>query len=136
MMVGVGIGASQSVAYDLFAEAILSKYRSRVTYMSFFSVVGSEYTIPVGRGVLDYYGWRWSAFACATPIFFVLILGYFYLSESPRWLASQGRYKDAEEILVEAARLNNKEKEVGKIILLHEKENIIFNSLTFYKALI
>jgi MFS transporter, putative metabolite:H+ symporter len=107
MLVGIGIGASQSVAYDLFAESVPTEDRNKIGYVSFFNVFGALYVILTGYLTLSLYGWRWMAFACTLPIMLIAGVGYFYLSESPRWLASQGRYEEAELVLINAAILND-----------------------------
>ena len=116
MFVGVGIGASQSVAYDLFAETVPTKYRNRIVYISLFTVIGSEYVIGVGAGSLAQLGWRWLAFFCALPVLCLGILGIFYLPESPRWLINRGRVDEAEVILKDIALLNGTEESCGPIV--------------------
>ena len=99
-IVGIGIGASQSVAYDLFAETVPTKYRGRLIYLSFFGCFGVLYVVIISWIFLADYGWRWVAFACTVPISITLIVGFFWLLESPRWYASMGNYKDAEVLKV------------------------------------
>ena len=116
MFVGVGIGASQSVAYDLFAETVPTQYRNRIVYISLFTVVGSEYVIGVGSGSLAQLGWRWLAFFCALPVLCLGIVGIFYLPESPRWLINRGRVDEAEVILKDMAIMNGTEESCGPIV--------------------
>ena len=122
MLVGVGIGSSQSVAYDYFAETVPTKDRNKIGYISFFSVSGSLFVILSGFLLLSTYGWRWMTFACTMPMTFVAIAGFFYLTESSRWLASQGRYLEAEVLLNSVAVINGKEEEIGDIIILQNKD--------------
>ena len=107
-LVGVGLGAIQALTYDLFMEAVPSKFRSRVVYISLFTVLGELYVIAVAWGVLEEYGWRWLAFYSTLPIVVVSITGYFLMEESARWLASQGRNLEADKILTSVAATNGK----------------------------
>ena len=116
MFVGVGIGSSQSVAYDLFAETVPTMYRNRIVYISLFSVFGSEYVIGVAAGSLVEYGWRYTTFFCALPILTLGIIGYFCLPESPRWLISQGRMEEAEALFKEIAIMNEADDQCGPIV--------------------
>jgi tetratricopeptide (TPR) repeat protein len=44
-------------------------------------------------------------FRGSAPIFLLLLL-YFVLPESPRWLIATGRYKEAKELIEKAAKIN------------------------------
>lgn len=116
MLVGMGIGASQSVSYDLFAESVPTADRNKIGYVSLFNVFGALYVILTGYLLLGLYGWRWMAFACTLPIMLIAGVGYFYLAESPRWLASQERYEEAELVLINAAIVNK--CDIGDIVIL------------------
>jgi len=105
-LVGIGIGASQAISYDLFAETVPTKYRSRIIYVSLFSILGGLYVIAVAWAILETWGWRWVAFFCALPIAIVAIFGYFFMYESPRWLTTQKRYEEAEEIMNIVVKVN------------------------------
>ena len=44
-------------------------------------------------------GWRWMFISAVVPAI-LLLVGLLYLPETPRWLASQGRFEHAENILI------------------------------------
>jgi SP family sugar porter-like MFS transporter len=44
------------------------------------------------------YGWRWM-FAMTSVPAIIFFISMFFVPESPRWLAKNGRFKDASEIL-------------------------------------
>ena len=52
-------------------------------------------------------GWRVLTYLTAIPVFISSTLSALYLPESPRWLLSQGRTQDAEEVIAEVARVND-----------------------------
>ena len=125
MLVGIGVGASYTVSYDLFAETVPTFYRNRIGYITIFSIFGAEYVILSGYLILSDYGWRWMAFVNTFPMLLLAIVGYFYLPESPRWLLSQGRYDEATAVLLHAAVLNEAKEKLGEIIIIplqHEEK--------------
>ena len=132
MFVGLGIGASNTVAYDLFAETVPTAYRNLIAYTSVFVLVGSEYVIFSAYLFLSEYGWRTTTVACSFPILTVVCVGYFYLPESPRWLVSVGEYEKAKLLLQTAAGLNGKTNAVGEIIIIPTKVNAKNYSQLFF----
>ncbi|KFP69853.1 Solute carrier family 22 member 15-like, partial [Acanthisitta chloris] len=83
---------------------------------SFWSFTGSltNLTFAVGIAVYALLGycvreWRYLAFLSNTPGVFFLLLS-FMLPESPRWLYSQGRTAEAEDVLQYIALGNGKER--------------------------
>lgn len=129
-LVGIGIGASQAISYDLFAETVPTKYRSRIIYVSLFSILGSLYVIAIAWAILETWGWRWVAFFCALPIAIVAIFGYFFMYESPRWLSTQKRYEEAEEIMTIVVKLNKCSKyEEDPIVIKRDDIAIVEGSL-------
>jgi len=129
-LVGIGIGASQAISYDLFAETVPTKYRSRIIYVSLFSILGGLYVIALSWAILETWGWRWVAFFCALPIAVVAIFGYFYMYESPRWLTTQKRYEEAEEIMSIVVKVNKCNKyEDDAVVIKRDDAEIIEGSL-------
>ncbi|XP_023930356.1 organic cation transporter protein, partial [Lingula anatina] len=66
--------------------------------------VGLVLTTPVAYLIRD---WRYLQLAVALPSFLYLGL-WWIIPESPRWLLSRGRYKEAESIVRWAARVNKR----------------------------
>ena len=129
-LVGIGIGASQAISYDLFAETVPTKYRGRIIYVSLFSVLGGLYVIAIAWAILETWGWRWVAFFCALPIAIVAVFGYFFMHESPRWLTTQKRYEEAEEIMNIVVKVNKCSKyEEDPVIIKRDDVDIVEGSL-------
>jgi SP family arabinose:H+ symporter-like MFS transporter len=100
---GLGIGASSVLGPMYIAEIAPAKLRGRlVGFFQFNIVFGilaaylSNYLIgTMGFGDVE---WRWKLGISAVPAALFLAM-LFFIAESPRWLAKQGRVKEAEEVL-------------------------------------
>jgi SP family arabinose:H+ symporter-like MFS transporter len=100
---GLGIGASSVLGPMYIAEIAPPKQRGRlVGFFQFNIVFGillayfSNYVVgTLGFGDLE---WRWKLGVPAIPAALFLIL-LFTIPESPRWLATRGRLKEAEDVL-------------------------------------
>ena len=54
---------------------------------------------------MDIRDWKMLQIVVSAPLFLLLLL-YFVLPESPRWLIATGRYKEAKELIEKAAKIN------------------------------
>ena len=133
MLVGVGIGASNTVLYDLFAETVPTIHRNLIGYLYLFVLIGSEYVILSCYFFLTKYGWRITIVSCSIPILIVVCVGYIFIPESPRWLVSIGKHEEAKILLQNAALLNGTTNVVGEIIIVPPKgnEKMSYNQLFF-----
>ena len=101
-LVGVGVGLEYPVAGSLLTEFLPQKHRGkRLAALTILWFAGAALAYIVGNVILSIGGdaaWR---LVLASPavlgvLLFVLRLG---TPESPRWLISKGRFKEAEEII-------------------------------------
>ena len=100
---GLGIGASSVLGPMYIAEIAPARLRGRlVGFFQFNIVFGilaaylSNYLIgTMGFGDVE---WRWKLGISAVPAALFLAM-LFFIAESPRWLAKQGRVMEAEEVL-------------------------------------
>lgn len=107
MLTGFGIGGS-SVPFDLLAEFLPESHRGKfLVFMQLFWTVGSMLVAAVAWAALPTLGWRFLTLVCVLPVLFISLYSYYYLPESPRWLLTQGREREAAQILHDAAAVNN-----------------------------
>ncbi|TAN30209.1 MAG: MFS transporter [Castellaniella sp.] len=98
---GIGTGGEVPVASAYINEFISSKGRGRFfllyEVMFLFGLVGAGL---IGRGLVPTYGWKAMFIVGIVPAVLLLPLRYF-MKESPRWLASKGRFKEADAIVTQ-----------------------------------
>ncbi|KAL4523356.1 hypothetical protein Ndes2526A_g08050 [Nannochloris sp. 'desiccata'] len=108
-IVGVALGGTP-IAVTLFSEFLPSSRRgSLVLLLQAAWSIGTVFEAILAWVILPRMGWRWLLVVSALPMG-ILLAGYPWLPESPHWLASQGRMKEAEEVVARVARVNNKIK--------------------------
>lgn len=106
-IVGIGIGGS-TVPFDLVAEFLPPDVRgSNLMLLELFWTVGSMMVIGAAWLMLSDYGWRVLIYVTAAPMTVVLLVAFWLLPESPRWLLSKRRFDDAEAVIMDAARISN-----------------------------
>ena len=112
-MVGIGI-AGLLVPFDLMLEMMPSNWR-RVfgLYNALFWACGSIYVSVIAMTTVESLGWRWLTALISVPMVIVL-LGCYWLPESPRWLIEHGRYAEAEEVIHRMAAFNGTEHKLPK----------------------
>ncbi|NTI62769.1 MFS transporter [Agrobacterium rhizogenes] len=108
---GIGTGGEVPVASAYINEYIGSKGRGR-----FFLLYEVMFLLGlVGAGLIGYlmvpvYGWKVMFAVGLVPAILMMPLRWF-MHESPRWLASKGRYDEADKIVT---RLENSVRAAGK----------------------
>src|SRR5579863_2668219 len=96
---GFGLGGEVPVAATYISELARAKGRGRfVLLYELIFPVGLVATGLVGAYVVPRYGWQWMFVIGALPAFVALFLQRL-LPESPRWLATHGREKEAQAAL-------------------------------------
>ncbi|KAJ4349352.1 uncharacterized protein N0V89_007966 [Didymosphaeria variabile] len=113
---GSGLGALATLVPIYLSEASTPSKRGMLTGLhGFFLVSGYNISAWVGFGCFFSsnltFGWRGPlAFTCIPPL--ILLIGCFWIPESPRWLITQGRHEEAWAIL---SRLHNDPADIDDV---------------------
>jgi len=108
LIIGFGVGGL-TIPFDIFAEFLPSQVRGRfLLLIEYFWTLGTlivsavaYYTIGMGRS------WNIFALLCSIPCLLGTIIGMVLVPESPHWLASHGRTREALKILKKSAIVNS-----------------------------
>jgi len=100
---GLGIGASSVLGPMYIAEIAPPRLRGRLVGFFQFNIVFGillAYLSNYLLGTMGFGGveWRWKLGVSGIPAALFLMM-LFFIAESPRWLAKQGRVLEAEEVL-------------------------------------
>ncbi|XP_073955115.1 organic cation transporter protein-like isoform X3 [Choristoneura fumiferana] len=116
---------SVSVVYAAFVlsvELVGGKWVTIAGVCNFFPLPLSYIIVTLLSIVLP--NWRSLQLSLSLPGCLLLLL-WFFLPESPRWLLSMGRTQEAKAILQKAAKFNNRElpADLDKLLIIHRAEN-------------
>lgn len=134
---GLALGCDYPTAHMVISESIPTVKRGRLVLSAFaFQAVGALFGTLVGFVVLhedpEVGAWRWMYATAIVPAVLVII-GRFFVTDSPHWLASQGRTAEAER---ETNRLLRRHPPYPKhVSLRHSVESEIAPGDTGYRAL-
>jgi len=97
--IGLALGCDYPTAHMVVSESIPSQARGRLVLSAFgFQAVGALTGTAVGYLILanahDLGAWRWMYATAIIPAV-VVIIGRFFIPESPNWLMSHGRTEEA-----------------------------------------
>ena len=123
ILVGLGIGAASVVAPMLASELSPPSIRGRMVFLFQFAVtVGIliAYVIDYAFSNLGY-GWP-PMFAVAVLPAAVLGIGMFFITDSPRWLGSKGKWDEAKKVMKRVAP-GQEDQEIGRIRKAIEEEH-------------
>lgn len=102
IVLGVGIGIASLTTPVYIAEVAPPSKRGQLVTINTLMITFGQFFAGMVDGALDEYfplqGWRFMLGLAALPSI-LMFLGFLNLPESPRWLASQGRYKEATQVL-------------------------------------
>lgn len=100
---GAALGCDYPTAHLVISESIPSRDRGRLVLGAFgFQAIGALVGTAVGYVILanlqDVSAWRWMYASAIVPAILVII-GRFFINESPHWLMSKGRQGEAERAI-------------------------------------
>lgn len=144
---GLGIGASSIICPIYIAEIAPEKWRGRLgSLFQLGIVVGIFITLFVNKVIQGMgddawnttVGWRWMLGLEAAPaIIFIALL--FAVSESPRWLAQNGREEEARRVLENVGGAGFAARELAAIRAADQEEEGKFSELLsgpFFRPLV
>lgn len=112
---GIGLGGELPVASTLVQELSPAKTRGRIIVLleSFWSI-GCMLAVWLAYGVAPSIGWRETFYLCCIPVVYSAVIR-FTIPESPKWLASVGRYDEAVAIVEKIERAHGFEPSEDKV---------------------
>ena len=118
---GVALGCDYPTAHMIISESIPSRMRGRLVIGAFaFQALGALIGTIIGYLVLknipEVGAWRWMYATAIIPAV-IVIIGRFWITESPHWLLARGRKADAEK---QVERLLARQPTPPKEVLLAE----------------
>lgn len=118
---GVALGCDYPTAHMIISESIPSRMRGRLVIGAFaFQALGALIGTIIGYLVLknipEVGAWRWMYATAIIPAV-IVIIGRFWITESPHWLLARGRKTDAEK---QVGRLLARQPKHPKEVLLAE----------------
>ena len=109
MVVGFGLGGNLPVDFSMFMEFVPTTNRGfKTTIMACAWSLGEVISCSLAWILIPTLGWRYYLGSCSILGFFVLFFRR-SIPESPRFLATAGRYSDAWKSLQVVAKSNGKE---------------------------
>ena len=100
---GAALGCDYPTAHLVISESIPSRDRGRLVLGAFaFQAIGALVGTAVGYVILanlqEVSAWRWMYATAIVPAILVIV-GRFFINESPHWLMSKGRHGEAEHAI-------------------------------------
>jgi SP family arabinose:H+ symporter-like MFS transporter len=113
IVTGVAIGLASVVSPMYIAEISPAAIRGRLVGMNQFAIViGAMSSYGVSYIFSSSGNWR-AMFACAAVPALALMIGLFFIPESPRWLAEKGRFEDAFRVMARIEGRTSAETEIA-----------------------
>lgn len=101
LIVGAGIGLASMTVPVYIAEVAPAELRGLLVTVNQVFITGGQFVASVSDGFFSYdteNGWRYMLGLAGIPSLIQLV-GFLWMPESPRWLASKGAYQEAIEVL-------------------------------------
>ena len=121
--IGVALGCDYPTAHLIISESTPSRIRGRMVLRAFaFQAVGALVGTAVGFVILfenpDITAWRWM-YASTLVLVVPVVIGRFFIVQSPLWLMFRGRVKEAE---IATERLLLRQPPYPQEVVLHHAQ--------------
>jgi len=122
VVLGLGVGAAALVVPLYLSEIAPTQIRGAISSLNQLNiVVGILLAFIVNALLANAEAWRWMLGLAAIPSL-VLLIGMYFLPETPRWLVSQDRDEDARDVLRQSRNEEETEREIREIREVEEQE--------------
>jgi SP family sugar:H+ symporter-like MFS transporter len=122
VVLGLGVGAAALVVPLYLSEIAPTQIRGAISSLNQLNiVVGILLAYIVNALLANAEAWRWMLGLAAIPSL-VLLIGMYFLPETPRWLVSQDRDEDARDVLRRSRNEEETEREIREIREVEEQE--------------
>ena len=130
VVLGLAVGTAALVVPLYLSEIAPTEIRGAISSLNQLNiVVGILLAFIVNALLANAEAWRWMMGLAAIPSL-VLLIGMFFLPETPRWLVSQDRDEDARDVLRRSRNEEETEKEIRDIREVEEQEEGGLRELT------
>ncbi|KAG8180653.1 hypothetical protein JTE90_025358 [Oedothorax gibbosus] len=117
----LGVAGTQNTSFCLLMEVLGPIYRTRVTFAFSFGWCFGLLLLPG----MTYFIRDWVYQQLASALVSSILLSYWvFMPESPRWLMTQGKYEQAEKVMIAAAKKNKLEIKNMPVVMKQLKERI------------
>jgi SP family sugar:H+ symporter-like MFS transporter len=130
VVLGLGVGSAALIVPLYLSEIAPTQIRGAISSLNQLNIVFGILLAYIVNALLASAGaWRWMLGLAAVPSL-VLLIGMFFLPETPRWLVSQDRDEDAREVLRRSRNEEETEREIREIREVEEQEEGGLSELT------
>jgi SP family sugar:H+ symporter-like MFS transporter len=130
VVLGLAVGTAALIVPLYLSEIAPTQIRGAISSLNQLNiVVGILLAFIVNAALANAEAWRWMLGLAAVPSL-VLLIGMFFLPETPRWLVSQDRDDDARDVLRRSRNEEETEKEIQEIREVEEQEEGGLRELT------
>src|SRR5919106_2545831 len=122
VVLGLAVGAAALIVPLYLSEIAPTQIRGAISSLNQLNIVfGILFAFIVNALLANAEAWRWMLGLAAVPSL-VLLIGMFFLPETPRWLVSQNRDEDARDVLRRSRDEETVEREIQDIREVEEQE--------------
>src|SRR5215203_4450610 len=130
IVLGLAVGAAALTVPLYLSEVAPTQIRGAISSLNQLNIVfGILFAFIVNALLASAGAWRWMLGLAAIPSL-VLLIGMYFLPETPRWLVSQDRDEDARDVLRRSRDEETVEKEIQDIRGVEEQEEGGLRELT------